>query len=195
MAIINIPGLSPSISDLNYTMPIGISVLGTVVVDDITFPSFDLPVTLDDRGNEVTPKSLEVKLQTVKVTVVQSKNIVETSIAGRNGTVKEYIADGDYNITIEGKINEALNVFPEDQMINWIEKCKVVQSIPIISKYLNKLYGINTVVVKSFTSTPVVGSVNEVDISMELVSDNDFDPELFLVNPKNTYKYRSVRFL
>jgi hypothetical protein len=49
--------------------------------------------------------ALELVLQECIITVNQEKNIVKTPMEGRDGTIKEYISDGDYSITIEAAVN------------------------------------------------------------------------------------------
>lgn len=193
MAIVNIPGINP-LGDLIYSLPIGVSPLGTIVIDDIFFKGF--PVTkLDDFGNEIQTISPALHLQTVKIMVLQEKTIVKTAISGFNGTVKEYVCDGDYKISVEGKINELFNVFPADQLQSFLDKCKQSGSIEVISKFLNKIFDIDKVDIENYSLSPVVGSINEVDFTLEMTSSVDFDPDLFLVNPSNPYKYRNTRYV
>ena len=45
-----------------------------------------------------------ITINTVLFTINQQKNIVKTQVQGRNTTVKEYIADGDFSITAVGQI-------------------------------------------------------------------------------------------
>lgn len=39
--------------------------------------------------------------QEVVISVSQERNIVTTSLQGRDGTIKEYISNGDYGITLD----------------------------------------------------------------------------------------------
>ena len=179
MTIINLPGIVPSLADLASSVPIGVSILGTPVYDDITFPpgtyfnSDSIPVTY-----------LGLALQSFRVTVTGQKNIVETPVSGRSGTVDEYVNQQDYMIAIDGKITEFFDVFPADQLDNWRRIWESPESIPVISRFLNEVWGITEVIVKRFTVSPVVGSRNEVDIRIQLKSSIGFDINDFLFQNK-----------
>ena len=177
MTVINIPGLVPSLDDLHESIPIGISVLGTPVYDDITFPSGSF---IDKDGNTVDYD--ELQLQSAVVSVNLEKNIVETQVSGRNGTIKEYISDGDYSISIDAKITELFNVIPFDQMERWRRIAGAPESISIISKFLNNIFDIFNVIITRFTINNIPGSLNEIDLRIELKSDIDFDPDEFVIN-------------
>jgi len=89
-----ITDLSGDAPDANRT-----SWLGTPIFADLRFP--------DD----------ELILESVLIEVRQTKNIQRTPVQGRNGTVKEYIADGDYDITIRGVITTPrINSYPLDEV-------------------------------------------------------------------------------
>src|SRR5688572_7578109 len=62
-----------------------------------------------------------ISFDTVLFTVSQTKNIVKTAIQGRNGTVKQYISDGDYEITIRGIIDAPNGIYPKIQVENLIK--------------------------------------------------------------------------
>lgn len=189
----NIPGLRVPEGDLKYSLPIGVSVLGTPVIDDVTFTKPDGKYKVYNNGTFKEVTYPEIKLQTVTITVTQTKNIVETVVAGRAGTIKEYICEGDYNITLVAKVNELFQVFPLDQMTAIKDLLQVQESVSITSKFLNNIFDITKVVVKSITATPVVGSVNEVDIILDLVSDNEFNPEEYEIKKTAKYDYYKSR--
>lgn len=66
------------------------SKLGTPVMSDLDIDP------LKDSGVSY------IQIPTVLFTVNQKKNIISTSVQGRNGTVKEYISDGDFTINVKG---------------------------------------------------------------------------------------------
>ena len=51
-----------------------------------------------------TNTTTSIDLQTVLLEVTQTRLIVKTALQGKDGTVKEYISEGDYNIEIIGGI-------------------------------------------------------------------------------------------
>lgn len=169
MAIINIKSLVPSFEDIAFTLPIGVSILGTLMYDDIKFPAGQYK-TLEG----VVVEFPEFSMQSVGMVVSQAKNIVKTQISGRNGTVKEYNNSGDFEIKIVANINELLAVFPADQMQTFRELVKVPESIPVISKILNSIFEIDDVVLNNFAFSPNQGKGN-VSLTMDLSSDIYFN--------------------
>ena len=179
MALINLPAIVPSLSDLSSSVPIGISMLGTPVYDDITFPA---GAYINNEG--ITIPFVGLSLQSFKIVVTGEKKIIRTPVSGRNGDVKEYVNQMDYNISIDGKVTELLNVFPADQLNNWGRIWENPESIYVISRFLNEIWGITSVVITRFSVSPVVGSRNEVDLRINAVSDNGFDAKDFLFQAK-----------
>lgn len=177
MAIINLDGLFPkSFDDIQFEESIGVSQLGTLLYDDITFPA----------GSYKTLQGIvvdydELQLQSVRFIVNQVKNIVRTAISGRNGTVKEYNNDGDYQINVQANINEIENIFPATQLQAFQEIKKVPQSIPIISKILNSIFDIDEVIIDEFTLDPGTGKGNVV-LNIKLESDLPFDIKDFEIS-------------
>ena len=86
---------SNAIADLDYNMSTlengkaPVSMLGTPVFADMILQN-------DSKG------SLKLQLLWVLLEVTQTKIIIKTPVQGRNGTVKEYISDGDYIVNIRG---------------------------------------------------------------------------------------------
>lgn len=172
---INIPGTIPTIEDFERSAPIGLSPLGTLLFDDITFPKGSY-INRDGQKVEYT----ELKLLAAKVMVSQSKNIITTQIANRDGSVKQYVSLSDYNISISSKISELFNIFPADQLTAWQGLANVPENIEITSKLLNKYIAVDRVVIKDFSFSPLTGSLNEVALNMTLLSDVDIDFNRFL---------------
>lgn len=176
MALINIKNQIPkSFDDISFEESIGVSQLGTLLFDDITFPAGSYK-TLEG----VIVEYEKLQLQSVLMIVGQSKNIVKTQISGRNGTVKEYNNDGDYQIALQANINELENVFPAEQIQAFQEIKKVPESIPILSKILNSFFEIDNVVIEDFSLNPQTGKGNVI-IDIKLESDLPFDVKDFEV--------------
>ncbi len=79
----------------------GDSMFGTPVFGQIVFEAGQY----DDPAAAVGADATEydgIKVQSVLAEMNQTKNIITTSIQGRNGTVKEYISDSDYSLTLTG---------------------------------------------------------------------------------------------
>ena len=176
MAFVPVPGLIPSSVDLLNMVPIGISVLGTPVYDDITFPA---GAYINNEG--VTIDYAELKLQSVQVTINEEKNIIETPVSGRKGTVDEFVNEGDYIIMVTAKVTELFNVVPFDQLERWRRIKESPESIPVISKLLNSIFDVYKVLIRNFSMDTIPGSLNEVDLSFEMKSTVDFNPEEFIL--------------
>ncbi|MEK0369737.1 MAG: DUF6046 domain-containing protein [Nitrosopumilus sp.] len=176
MAIINIKNQIPkSFEDISFEESIGVSQLGTLLFDDITFPAGSYK-TLEG----IVVEYEKLQLQSVLMIVGQTKNIVKTQISGRNGTVKEYNNDGDYEIALQANINELENVFPAEQIQAFVEIKKVPQEIPILSKILNSFFEIDNVVIEEFSLNPQTGKGNVI-LEIKLTSDLPFDVKDFEV--------------
>ena len=63
------------------------------------------------------------------------------------------------------------NVFPEVKMVAFNELMEVPQQISITSDFLNQVFGIDDIVIKSFSSRQIEGTRNQVAISFECLSD------------------------
>jgi hypothetical protein len=151
--------------------------LGNSVYDGLI-----LKVAIDTAvGLPLTSKEY-AKFESVIITVNQDKNIVRTPIQGRNGTVKEYISDGDFDINITGLI-VSKNPFdaPLEDMENIIEMLKLPNEIVIISDYL-ALFKIQYAVVHSSKFNQIEGSQNQIQMDIRLLSDEPIELKLG-INP------------
>jgi len=166
----NIPGTVLSGGDLLYNIPIGLSPLGTVIVDDITFPAGRYE---DKNGNLIEFK--EISLQSVQVTVNQAKNIVKTKVSGRESSIKTFMSNSDYSISVTGVLSELFDVFPYDQInrLNKVESAPI--SVKIINKFLNSIFGIFDVVITDYHTSTIPGSGNSVNFSLTMLSEKPFN--------------------
>lgn len=124
------------------------------VVDCIRF------IDPENQGNYID-------LDDCVITVQQLKNIVKTPIQGVNGTVKEYISDGDYVITLKGRISSnAPDRFPMAQASSLIDFLQLQEALPVESEYLRYVYGIYNLVAESYTMQRKEGweSIQEYEI-------------------------------
>lgn len=114
------------------------------------------------------------------ITVTQEKNIVSTALQGRNGTIKEYISDGDYSITVDAGINNytegdetgASMEYPIDKVMELQKVLKLPETLEVQSDFL-KVFKIKSVVVKSFYLTQETHT-NRQSIQMILLSDEPY---------------------
>lgn len=128
-----------------------------------------------------TENDFNLVVDMVLIDVSMSKNIVKTSIQGLNGTVKEYIADGDYVINIKGCLFGEDNQYPEDEVRDLLEILQKPASIEVQSNFL-EYFDINTIVVENYKLEAKQGNGNVQFFEINAVS--DMPKELILSNNK-----------
>ena len=110
--------------------------------------------------------------------ISKRKNIVTTQLVGMDGTVKEYINDGDYGINLivgvlavkDGKI---VDEYPSDGITQLRQFFDVKEAIYVHSDFL-ELFDISKVVVQDFSVTQSTES-NYQTIELSLLSDGDYN--------------------
>lgn len=163
----------------NFALPpvvaeesISTSYLGTPVIDNLEFPAGSYT---DLEGNTI--EYGDVVIDTVIFSVSKPRNIIKTAIQGRNGTIKEYVSDGDYVITCRGIVSNADNVIPLDLARDLKAVFEVPQQVPIVSEYLNDLFEIFDIVIEQWDMPQVEGVRNQLPFSFTAVSDVPLDLE------------------
>ena len=149
------------------------SYLGTPVLSNIVFK----PGSYEQNGEIIQYEGLTIN--TVLITASMSKNIVITPVAGRPGTVKEYISKGDYVITINGAIvNETGGAaYPKEDMKRLIALMDVPEALDFTSEYLD-LFGSMDLVITNFTPPQAKGQRNMQVFTIGAVSDNPIELQL-----------------
>lgn len=157
------------ISSANTTTPdAGLgntSDLKTKVYADVTFDS----VTYTDSNNNpiTTPK---MTFQAILVSVVFPRNIIKTEIQGRDGTVKEYIGEGDASLSFTGIMVGGNGVYPSELIASFMKVIKAPVAIPVISTHLQNM-GIYAVVFDDRTFDQTEGSYSYQTFSVNAISD------------------------
>lgn len=107
--------------------------------------------------------------------VNMNKTIIKTALQGRSGTVKEYITDGDYQVTITGTITDPVpDVYPEVEVGQLIHLCQLPEAIDVVSEFLQGL-GIFQLVVESYTLNQESGYINRQKYSLKCLSDQPIE--------------------
>lgn len=153
------------------------SKLGTPVYSDITIEAFTY------TNNNVTFQVPKIQIYDLLIDVKSSKTIIKTPIQGLNGTVKEYISDGDSQVTLKGRITGQNGQYPFDEVKSLDKLCGAPVAFKINSRYLQNL-DIDTLVIDS-----VAWGQNEGGYSyqeFELTCLTDFPVELNLISESNT---------
>ena len=150
--------------------PIKKSILGTNVWSNLVFPAGSYEA-LDGSVIQFDTFTLDE----VIFNVSQSKNIVATAVQGRNGTVKEYVSDGDYQVGITGvMIGSGSDIYPEDQMIALTEILKAPVSVKIESEFLS-FFDIEEITIVSYSMAQARGSRNQQPFSITALSDTPLE--------------------
>lgn len=154
---------------LNYLRPVGMSLLGTPVIDNLIFPAGKYKTL---QGEIIEYEKLVI--DNALLTVNRTKNIVESNINGRNGTVKEFINADDFTISMSGSFTSVFGSIP----IEMFQKFALIEQSPealkVESKFLNTLFNIDKVVLTSFSCIQR-GSLNDFDVNIEMKADDDFN--------------------
>jgi len=112
------------------------------------------------------------------ITCEQAKNIITTSILGKNGTVKEYIGLNDYEISLDVMIFGKNGLYPRDK-VDALRKYLTYQfAINIECPYLNKL-GINYIVIRDFDVSMEEGGISQQRVHIRALSDSYYESDIF----------------
>lgn len=175
--------------------PVGISALGTVIFDNLTFPAGNY---IDLNGN--TQSYNEVALDAVQISVSRAKEIIKSKVSGRDGSIKEYVSADDYVINavaiIAGKnftvaqiaaiaaaqivegAAAAVGFNPTSEDTELLQAISDIQNVPdrveVRSKTLQNYFGINYVVIESMDFERTDPSTFRVRFTML----SDFDTDL-----------------
>lgn len=130
--------------------------------------------------------------------VSQSKNIVTTVLQGFNGTVKEYVSDGDFHISIDGRLSGVYDPisdsfrsgshYPTEYVQDLVAALKVPAAIPISNIILSGIFGINFVVVTDFAFQRNTAGMNYQRFTLDLISDRPIEIVLSEADLENNQK-------
>src|SRR5436190_19944369 len=94
------------------------------------------------------------------VNVQQTKNIVKTAIQGRDGTVKEYISQADYQVTLRGAISRSFqSTYPLEEMRHFLQLLKDNRALKVTNPFL-LMFEIYDLVVEDFSMGQEEGKQN-----------------------------------
>lgn len=118
--------------------------LGTPVLSDLTLEG---GTYTDQQGRSFTFGN--VYFDAVVMNIVQEKNMVITNIQGRDGSVKEYIGLGDYQITINAVLNFPNGRYDRDAVSEIKGLLTAPVSIKCVSWFL-QLFDIDEMVITNY---------------------------------------------
>jgi Domain of unknown function (DUF6046) len=122
----------------------------------------------DGNGKDISFEAIELK--TALVSVSQAKQIIKTQIQGRDGSVKEYIGDDDYNVQIVGTLTGANGVQPLNDLINLKKLLNAPIPLDVSCEYLYSL-GIFKLVVESYDLPQDAGGISYQTFTINCISE------------------------
>ena len=160
------------IEDLTVSSKFGIPTFDTFSFNASVGNKLSYTASKDFGGgtvNIVSPFTFDTSL----IEINQTKNIVKTVIAGTNGSVKEYMSEGDFIINLKGVIvGDVANQRPDVTRLNsLVAYLKAPLSIPISCHFLEEL-NITSVVIESYKLGQREGARNIIDIEINMLSDS-----------------------
>jgi len=133
----------------------------------------------DAKGKMIDfPSTLKesLSMDTVLIEISQRKNIVKTQLQGRDGTVKEYISDGDFDIVIRGIIvSDQPYEYPNDEVQTLFNFLKAKSHIETAGTNFLDFFGIDRIVVEDYSFPQREGFWNSQAFEIRAVSDVDYD--------------------
>ena len=151
--------------------PVGVSQLGTPIFDNVVFP----PGKYFDLSN-IEHEYEEVKLDAVTMVVTRPKQIVKSSIAGRNGEISEHVGFGNYSISLNAILApKALGLGEDTELLGRIKKLDdVPERVAIQSKFLNNIFGITYVIIEELEIAKIISD----SYSIRMLMYGDFELDL-----------------
>lgn len=148
------------------------SSLGTPVLSNLVFSG----------GNyEIDGKIVEfqgIQLDTVIIAVSQAKRVIKTPVQGKNGTIKEYVSDGDYMVTVNGVMTTRItDKYPSDEVEAFIKLMKVPEALEFASEFVDR-FGSFNLVVEDYSLPQVEGMRNSQPFTISMVTDNTIELQL-----------------
>ncbi len=117
--------------------------------------------------------SIEINFDNILCEVSMPKHIIKTQVQGRAGSVKEFIADGDYTVRLRGLIVEdSIHNYPRADVVSFLQLLKRAESIKVVSEYLN-MFGILNLVIENYNFNQKPGFQNVQPFDLSCVSDTD----------------------
>lgn len=122
--------------------------------------------------------TLEVELADAVAAVSRERRIVSTALVGRDGTVKEYINEGDWAINLVVGVQpvengEILDDYPSEALRELRRLLDVKAAIEVHSEFL-AIFDITKMVIRSYAASQMT-EANYQAVSISAVSDEDYE--------------------
>lgn len=108
------------------------------------------------------------------VNVSRQKTIVETAVVGKDGTVKEFISNGDFALDIQIALKEEQDrdIYPIDKLNDFAELLAENRELKVGSEFLDA-FKISEIVVKTY-NVPQQTYSNRQTITIQAMSDTPY---------------------
>ena len=157
------------------------SVLGTPIYEQITLT---VPATVSN-GVVSSPQSLYTFPDWPLFDINPAWNIQKEPVQNGNGTVKEFISQDDFSITIRGfLINYASQDYPDQLVSDLWNVINAKKSLGITSQVFN-LFGIHNIVIQDARFPAVEGFMNMQPFELNCISD---EPVILLIKSVKTQR-------
>lgn len=124
----------------------------------------------------IETQSYGIEIPAAAISIKGKKNIVETPLTGRRGSVKELVSVDDYEITIHGVIMSDDENYPEDTIQLFRDLYETNESVKLICALSDLvLQSDDRIVIKSIEWPPVGTVENAQIIKMTAVTDSSID--------------------
>ncbi len=121
-----------------------------------------------------TEEGLEMVFPLAVVSLQRSKQIISTQLVGGDGSIHEFISNGDYEINIYLELmSDGQDLYPEDKMRDFKALAESNKSITVYSKFF-ELFDIDRIIIKSYSLSQETHS-NIQAVSLTAVSDNEYN--------------------
>lgn len=130
-----------------------------------------------DLSLGLTESADDILITDAICSISQSRNIVQTSLAGRDGTIKEYISNGDYDINIVVGLvttedGAVIDEYPEAEVKQLRILLEQAQALYVDSEFL-RIFDITKLVITSYSLNQDTHSNYQV-INIRALSDEDY---------------------
>lgn len=130
-----------------------------------------------DLSLGVSESASDMRITEAICSVSKSKNIVKTALVGMSGTIKEYISDGDYDISISVGIaavedGRFVDKYPAEGVQALRELLDKNEALYVDSEFL-RLFDVTRIVVTSYSIQQMTDSNRQI-VAIRCVSDDDY---------------------
>ena len=149
--------------------------LDTGAADAQVYNWLGLPVFCSARLIDPDDDTNSFDLLTVVFEVTMTKVIDTVAVNGINGTIKTYIADGDFDVRIKGIITkDNANDYPIEDVRKLMALLKIKKSLKIICDYL-VLFGIYELAITDYSFAQMEGVQNAQLFDIAALSDTPIE--------------------